>query len=90
MDILNVHQLFQLTNSAARITESTSSCLDLIMMQSLHIVSRIEVLPAICSDQSVPYAYVRNIVIKNKPFKRIIYNYSKLMLTGETLSKTIR
>ena len=78
MDILNVHQLFQLTNSATRITELTSSCLDLIMTQSPHIVSRTEVLPAICSDHSVPCAYIRNTVIKNKPFKRIIYNYSKL------------
>ena len=73
-----MHQHFQLTNSATRITESTSSCLDLIMTQSLHIVSRTEVLPAICSDHRVPYAYIRNSVIKNKPFKRIIYNYSKL------------
>ena len=73
-----MHQLFQLTNSAIRITESTSSCLDLIMTQSPHIVSRTEVLPAICSDHSVPCAYIRNTVIKNKPFKRIIYNYSKL------------
>ena len=78
MDILNVHQLFQLTNSATRITELTSSCLDLIMTQSPQIVSRTEVLPAICSDHSVPCAYIRNSVIKNKPFKRIIYNYSKL------------
>ena len=78
MDILNVHQLFQLTNSKTRITESTSLCLDLIMTQSPHIVSRTEVLPAICSDHSVPCAYIRNTVIKNKPFKRIIHNYSKL------------
>ena len=73
-----MHQLFQFTNSATRITESTSSCLDLIMTQSPHIVSRTEVLPAIWSDHSVPCAYIRNTVIKNKPFKRIIYNYSKL------------
>ena len=80
MDILNVHQLFQLTNSATRITESTSSYLDLIVTQSPHIVSRTEVLPAICSDHSVPCAYIRNTVIKNKPFKNkiYIYNYSKL------------
>ena len=78
MDILNVHQLFQLTNSATRITESTSSCLDLIMTQSPHIVSCKEVFPAICSDHSVPCAYIRNTVIKNKPFKTIIYNYCKL------------
>ena len=72
-----MHQLFQLTNSATRITESTSSYLDLTMTQSPHIVSRTEVLPAICSDHRVPCAYIRNIAIKNKPFKRI-YNYSKL------------
>ena len=77
-DILNVHQLFQLTNSATRITESTSSFLDLIMTQSPHMVTCTEVLPAICSAHSVPCAYIRNTVIKNKPFKRIIYNYSKL------------
>ena len=48
------------------------------MTQSPHIVSRTEVLPAICSDLSVPCAYIRNTAIKNKPFKRIIYNYNKL------------
>ena len=66
MDILNMHQLFQLTNSATIITESTSSCLDLIMMQSPHIVSRTEDLPATCSDHSFPCAYIRNTVIKKK------------------------
>ena len=64
MDILNVHQLFQLTDSGTRITESTSSCLDLIMTQSAHIASRTEVLPAIGIDHSVPCAYIRNTVIK--------------------------
>ncbi|WP_419611672.1 reverse transcriptase domain-containing protein [Thiolapillus sp.] len=77
-DILNQHQLYQLINSPTRITETTSSCLDLIITQSPQLVTRTEVLPAICSDHSVPCAYVRNTVIKNKPFKRIIYNYSKL------------
>ena len=48
------------------------------MTQSPQIVSRTEVLPAICSDHSFPCAYIRNSVIKNKPFKRIIYNFSKL------------
>ena len=75
MDILNVHQLLQLTNSATRITESTSSCLDLIMTQSTHSDSHKS--PP-CSGHSVPCAYIRNTVIKNKPFKRIIYTYSKL------------
>ena len=98
MDILNVHQLFQLTNSATRITESTSSYLDLIVTQSPHIVSRTKVLPAICSDHSVPCAYIRNTVIKNKPFKIYIYkttvNWTQtnsavysLMLNGQTSLK---
>ena len=96
MDILNVHQLFQLANSATRITESTSSCLDLIMMQSPHIVSRTEVLPAIYSDHSVPCAYIRNTVIKNKPFNIYITTVSwtqtnaavySLRLTGKTSLK---
>ena len=69
---------FRTDTMECRITESTSSCLDLIMTQSLHIVSRTEVLPAICRYHRVPCAYIRNSVIKNKPFKRIIYNYSKL------------
>ena len=46
-------------------------------MQSPYTVSRTEVLPAICSDHSVLWAYIRNTVIKNKPLKNI-YNYSKL------------
>ena len=99
MDILNVHQLFQLTNSAARITESTSSCLDLIMMQSPHIVSRTEDLPATCSDHSFPCAYIRNTVIKKKKniyfyFYITTVNWTQtnsavysLMLTGQTSLK---
>ena len=78
MDILNLHNLYQLTNSPTRITQTTNSCLDLIITQSPHLVTRTVVPPAICSDHSAPCAYIRNTLTKNKPFNRIIYNYNKL------------
>jgi hypothetical protein len=78
LDIIDLHQLHQIINEPTRVTDTTSSCLDLIMVQNPQIVKRSEVLPEICSDHRIACAHIRNTVIKNKPFKRTIYNYNKL------------
>ena len=56
LDILNIFQLHQSINSPTRITETTSSCLDLIITQSPRIIKSIDILPALSSDHSVPCA----------------------------------
>ena len=78
MDILTHYNLTQLVNEPTRITEQTSTCIDLIITQSPDIVSSVSVLPAICSDHSVPFVSVKNTVVKEQPFKRTIFNYNKL------------
>ena len=40
LDILNMFQLHQLLNSPARMIETTSSCLDLIIIQSLRTIKK--------------------------------------------------
>ena len=78
LDILNRYQLKQLIKEPTRITELTNSCLDLVITQSPNIVKSTEVLPPICSDHSVPRTIIRNTIVKEKSFKRTIFNYNKL------------
>ena len=78
LDMLTLYQLKQLINIHTRTTETTSSCLDLIITQSPQIIKRADVLPTICSDHNVPCAFLQNNITKNVSFKRTIYNYNKL------------
>ena len=78
IDILDIFQLTQLVNEPTRITDNTSTCIALVIVQSPFLISHIEVLPEICSDHRVPCAYIKNCIPKDKPFKRTIYNYKKL------------
>ena len=78
LDILNMYHLHQLINSPTRITETTSSCLDLIITQSPRIVKYTDVLPSFCSDHSVPCAVLQQPKHHSHRFKRTIYNYEKL------------
>ena len=77
LDILNIFQLHQSINSPTRITETTSSCLDLIITQSPRIMKNIDILPAFCSDHNVPYAVLQQHRHQSHRFKRTIYNYKK-------------
>ena len=78
LNILNMYQLHQLINSPTRITETTSSCLDLIITQSPRIVKYTDILPSFCSDHSVPCAVLQQPKHHSHRFKRTIYNYEKL------------
>ena len=78
LQIMNRYQLTQYIKKPTRITESSQTCLDLILCQCPSIIVSTDVLPAVCSDHSVPYARIKNEVPKNQSFKRIIYNYNKL------------
>ena len=78
LDILNMLQLHQLINSPTRITETTSSCLDLIITQSPRIIKSIDILPAFCSHHSVPCAAQQHHRHQSHRFKRTIYNYEKV------------
>lgn len=78
LQIMNRYQLTQLINEPTRITETSKTCLDLVITQSPNIVMSTEILPAICSDHSVPCAIVKNSVVKSKAFRRTIFNYRKL------------
>jgi hypothetical protein len=75
---LDLFQMKQYVNEPTRVTNTTSTCLDLIILQCQHLATRIEVLPEICSDHRVPCIYISNNKPKERPFKRTIYDYKKL------------
>lgn len=77
-NILNQFQMTQLINTPTRVTNTTSTCLDLIMLQCKHLVTKTEVLPEICSDHQVPCIHIKNNKTRERPFKRTIYNYKKI------------
>ena len=78
LDIVNLFQLRQLIDSPTRTTETTSSCLDLVLTQSYNIVKNTKVLSAFCSDHSVPAIFLNCNIDFRMSFKRTIYNYEKL------------
>ena len=75
--ILNLYNLHQVTNGPTRITATTSSCLDLILTQSLSVIKSVEILPEICSDHCVPVAVLKHPFHVNSSYKRVIYDYKK-------------
>ena len=77
-DIINMFDLYQLTNSDTRITETSSTKIDLIFTQSPQLVKSVEVLPEICSDHCIPCATIVNPIKTNHTFKRTVYQYEKL------------
>ena len=78
LNIINDHHLKQLITEPTRTTETSSTCLDLILTQSPNLVTYTEVLPPVCSDHSVPYARINSKINTDKPFKRTIFNYKRL------------
>ena len=69
LDLLSQYNLSQLVNEPTRITETSSTCIDLIIMQNPNIIKSISVLPAVCSDHSVPHLTVKTQLLKSKPLK---------------------
>jgi len=78
LNIIHLYQLHQLVKEPTRVTNTTSTCLDLILTQSPQLVTHCEVLPEICSDHRVPCIYILNSLRKIKSIKRTIYNYSQI------------
>ena len=78
LDLLNQYNLTQLVHEPTRVTELTSSCLDLVITQSPNMIKTTSVLPNVCSDHSVPCVVVKNPVFREKAFKRTILNYHRL------------
>ena len=78
LNLINIFQLTQCITEPTRVTDTSSTCIDLIMLQSQHLITKSEVLPEICSDHRVPCVYIRNRKPQGNTFKRTIYNYKKL------------
>ena len=78
LNIINHNSLKQLIDQPTRITEKTSTCLDLIITPSTEIISDSGVLEPICSDHSVPFVKLKLNKPKHISFKRTIYDYSNL------------
>lgn len=78
LNILHVYNLHQLINTPTRITHATSTCIDLIITQTPGIVQKVDVLPAFCSDHSVPQVILKHANKSPSAFKRTIYSYEKL------------
>ena len=80
LDILDRYNLYQLVNEHTRITETSSTCIDLItsITQYRDLVKTVKVLPQICSDHSVPCVTIKNTARLNTSFKRRIYNHNEI------------
>ena len=78
LDVIQLNGLELLVTSPTRITETSSSCIDLVLVPSKQFISHIDVLPPICSDHSVPLVKLKGHIHQDTIFKRTIYNYSKL------------
>ena len=77
-NILDFFQMKQHIVEPTRVTDTSSTCIDLVMAQDCRLIKRVEVLPEICSDHRVPCIYINCSKPRPKQFKRTIYNYNKL------------
>lgn len=78
LNIINDFQLKQYITEPTRVTDTSNSCIDLIMTQSEYLITHVEVLPEICSDHRVPTCYIKTKKLQNHKFKRTIYNYKNI------------
>jgi len=78
LDILQVFQLHQLVTAPTRITSTSSTCVDHIVVQSRQLIKLVDVSPPFCSDHSVPFAVIHSHQSTRHSFKRQIFNYNKL------------
>ena len=77
-NIMNTNSLFQLVNIPTRVTEDTSSILDLILTPCPDMIQHKDVLPPICSDHSCPYVILKQQRTACGHYKRTLFNYTKL------------
>ena len=78
INLINFNNMTQVIDVPTRITQTTASCLDLIMTSSVDLIKASGVLPPICSDHSVPYIQIYLSKPSNSSYRRTIYNYSNL------------
>ena len=78
LDVILKNNLQQLVKTPTRYTETSATCIDLVLTPCHDIIRSTVVLPPICSDHSVPCVKVTNNCATNHSFKRSIYDYSKL------------
>ena len=77
-DIMNKNNLKQFISTPTRVTQNTSTLIDLLFTPCLDIIKTTDVLPPICSDHSVSYAKINQHKQTPTSFRRTLYNYSKL------------
>ena len=93
INVLNFNNLKQVINVPTRLTQTTASCLDLIMTSSVDLIKESGVLPPICSDHSVPFIKLHLTKHSNSSFVRIFYDYSNLnidKLNSDLSQKNLR
>lgn len=76
--IIYLNNLNQLITEPTRVTENTSTLIDLILTPCPEIVQKVGVLPAVQSDHRCPFIEIKSESMRNSSFKRTIYNYNKL------------
>ena len=78
VDMLQLNHLSQVITAPTRYTDTSATCIDLIITSSKDTVFHTEVRPPICSDHCVPVAVLKNANKIEKTYKRLIYDYSSL------------
>jgi len=77
-ELMNTNSLSQLTSEPTRITDTSSTLIDLVLTPCPNLVKRVGVLPPVCSDHSCPFVYLNHDLPSSGSFKRTLYNYSKI------------
>ena len=70
--------LKQLVTSPTRYTDTTATCLDLILTPITDTIRNVGVLTPICSDHSVPFIELNTHIPRTTSYKQTFYNYSNL------------
>ena len=78
LDIISLNKLRQLVTKPTRYTDTSASCIDLILTPMTDTVIDVGVLTPICSDHSVPFIKLNKHIPCTTSSKRTFYNYSKL------------
>ena len=78
LDLMTFNNLNQVVTSPTRYTDTTASCLSLILTPFTDIIRDVGVMTPICSDHSVPIIKLNTNTPRDTSFKRTVYNYSKL------------
>ena len=76
--IINQNNLIQLVTEPTRITDTTSSCIDMILTPCKNLIEKVEILPELRSDHKIVCAILKTKTKRNSTYKRTLVNYSKL------------